>query len=282
MEARLAMRRRRAWLRPHDRALAVLIGLTLLILGAANGPGLAAAQTPGLPACNPADLSAIQTAEPVSGVPAGQVPDIFPGRVTYTNTSSTACTLQGRPLIQALSGAGDVLPVQNNPLPPEQTSFFIVVLQPGQTAFTVFSWFNYCGPTPTPPLSFAVTLPTGGTPITIPLATTTGAPLDAPPRCDTPSQSSSIGVGPFDPGPGALTTPQAPLAGATATTAAVAPPAITPVAAPTAAAPVNATAPPAAPMTLPQTGGPPVPLGALAVFGAVLLGFGSALRRRLG
>ncbi len=116
------------------------------------------------------------------------------GSIRFTNQSSTACALVGRPQIQ-LNDARGLLPVIETELN-TGTSEQVQVLQPGQEVSVSFVWSNYCQPT-SGTITLSVRLSDQGELLTTPADDLSGHPQSGTPRC-VASGPSTLAVGPYE------------------------------------------------------------------------------------
>ncbi|MDE3097087.1 MAG: DUF4232 domain-containing protein [Chloroflexota bacterium] len=150
------------------------------------------------------------TATPVATVPAGvracAAGDVtarvaeqgatgsLAGSIIITNASSTACTLSPPagavvPRVVIADARGIVLVTGSASASAGST----VLLKPGEKAFVVYVWSNWCGAAPAAPLK--VTVSARQAEINATLGGGSGAA--ATPRCDNSAAPSSLSVGPF-------------------------------------------------------------------------------------
>ena len=106
-----------------------------------------------------------------------------------TNIGSSPCAVRALSRPQLVDGKGTVL---IDGAPPTGSSF--VTIAPGATLKTDVAASNYCGPTPTPPLTVAFVLSNGGRIVATPASTSD----DAPP-CNGPGQPAHIEMHPWAP-----------------------------------------------------------------------------------
>lgn len=151
---------------------------------------------PGVRACRAADLHAAVTQWSGS---------VF-GTIQVTNTSGSACRLQGRPGLQLLDGLG--FPVGSGssaqPAPFVAADDPVAVLPPGGTATVMAAWTSWCGAqAPKGPLAFRLVLPSSaGTLLADPDWAATRQP-DAPScAAGAPSGPAVHALGPFTAGQG--------------------------------------------------------------------------------
>lgn len=116
------------------------------------------------------------------------------GPIVFTNTSATACTVQGIPGVQLQDKNGAALAVtqinQTNPPPA------LVTLQPGQQATVNIFWTNFCAADTHPGhYSAKVTIP-GDSALTAVLQDVSNTPTPPPP-CQASSEPSTLTVGSF-------------------------------------------------------------------------------------
>jgi hypothetical protein len=117
------------------------------------------------------------------------------GSITFTNTGTAACELQGRPDLSIVDSAGTNLTDQQSPaafaaeLAGDPT--VAVVVAPGGTAQVNFDWTNVCAAPVTPPLTLKIILPNNQGELDSALAEQTG------PGCVAQGQPSAIGTGAF-------------------------------------------------------------------------------------
>jgi len=132
------------------------------------------------------------------------------GQVTLRNAGSSACSLTGRPDVQAV-GAIPAPAQRQAPLPAEPPTFPTVVppdsalqsVLPGAAVTLAVDWRNWCVPpgsrTPVPPKAIRITLPGN--------AGSVDVAYNAVPPCDSPTAAATLGVRPFRPAPLPTTTP---------------------------------------------------------------------------
>jgi hypothetical protein len=117
------------------------------------------------------------------------------GGATLMNTSSSACTLNGRPRVTILDADGISIPTTLARLRhdlfgmPRPLHYPLVSLRPGQRVVVPIFWFNLCDH-PRPPAQLRLTW--RGNTVTVPIQS-------GVPRCDDPSAPSQLGVGHFQP-----------------------------------------------------------------------------------
>jgi hypothetical protein len=117
------------------------------------------------------------------------------GGATLMNTSSSGCTVNGRPRVTILDANGTSIPTKparlrhdlfGMPRPPH---YPLLSLRPGQRAVVPIFWFNLCDH-PRPPARLRLTWQ--GNTVTVPIQS-------GVPRCDDPSSPSHLLVGHFQP-----------------------------------------------------------------------------------
>lgn len=140
--------------------------------------------TAALKPCRIVDLQAISGFQGATGSLAGGG--------TFTNRSAQACTLGGRPMVEILDGQGHPLPITYRAT---NDTGLPLILQPGQHAGSLMTWWNWCGQTPPFPLTMRIRLPGDPGQITIPMQAAGGVPLNDVPRCDVPGETSTFSVG---------------------------------------------------------------------------------------
>jgi hypothetical protein len=160
-------------------------------IGTTGTPG---ATPEGVRVCGAGDLQAVAGWEGATGSMAGGV--------SFVNKGRASCVLQGRPGIHLTDDEGNMLPVANLEFSgtPRAGSLGPVVLRPGERAFVFFVWSNWCGES-RGPFNLAVALPDEGGQITVPARNPEGKLLALTPRCDNPSVTSTISIGPFEKAP---------------------------------------------------------------------------------
>ncbi len=110
--------------------------------------------------------------------------------VELTNAGTQTCTLRAIETPQLVDGAGSVLIQGVTP-----TSKTRVTIAPGDVVTTMVSDSNYCGATPTPPISVAFLLNGGGRIVATPFS-----PSDATvPPCNGLGSAASISMHPWAP-----------------------------------------------------------------------------------
>ena len=118
------------------------------------------------------------------------------GTIKFTNTTSTPCVLQGRPLIELLNSNQQLLPVRESATSAGDIGSKVTV-QPGEYASLSFRWVNWCQKVPNNEIKFVVKLPgrQGQVPVVFP-----DAPeyRDTPP-CNGPDSPSVLSVDLFKP-----------------------------------------------------------------------------------
>jgi hypothetical protein len=165
-------------------AAAALAALPPVVPWLDRQPAHAPAHPPRAAACRASDLRAQLFLQGETGM--------LVGGVDLTNRSERACALVGRPRV-SFTGASrrwraEALPRQREPLdvladPPGS----LRALAPGKTAEAVLEWTNWCGRRPA---GLRVTLAGGGSLV---------VPLRDAPRCERPSERSTLGVAPLAP-----------------------------------------------------------------------------------
>ncbi len=117
------------------------------------------------------------------------------GSITFTNSGTAACELQGRPGLSIVDSAGTNLTDQQSPaaFAPELAGdpTVAVSVAPGGTAQVNFDWTNVCVAPVTPPLTLKIILPNNQGELDSALAEQTG------PGCVAQGQPSAIGTGAF-------------------------------------------------------------------------------------
>jgi hypothetical protein len=106
------------------------------------------------------------------------------------NTSSSACTVQSIARPQLVDGRGSVLIDSKAP-----TSYSQLTVAPGGTLTTLVQDSNYCGATPTAPVSVAFVLADGRRIVATPFSATDATV----PPCNGPGQPASISMHPWAP-----------------------------------------------------------------------------------
>jgi hypothetical protein len=106
-----------------------------------------------------------------------------------TNIGSSPCVVRALSRPQLVDGKGTIL---IDGAPPKGSSF--VTIAPGARLNTEVAASNYCGPTPTPPLTVAFVLSNGGRIVATPASTSDGAP-----PCNGPGQPAQIDMHPWAP-----------------------------------------------------------------------------------
>jgi hypothetical protein len=113
------------------------------------------------------------------------------GWIVFRNTGAT-CALLGRPRLQLLRGTAPVrervrlLPGEGPSSTSPRPTYSTAALPPGRSATVEVVWSNWCGRAP--PTGVRVTIPTGGSVV---------LPLKLRPRCDAPTQPTTLAIGPF-------------------------------------------------------------------------------------
>ena len=140
-----------------------------------------------LSSCRAADLKAVL--EEMQGAVGSRY-----GIIKFTNSTDTACVLQGRPQIELLDSRQQRLPVRRNAIQSANVASK-VTLQPGQQANLRFRWSNWCQKVPNNEINFVVTLPENQEQVPVVLP---DAPEyhDAPP-CNGPGSPSVLSVDVF-------------------------------------------------------------------------------------
>jgi len=108
------------------------------------------------------------------------------GDVSMRNRGSTACTLDGRPVVAMLDGRGHPLPVRLV----NSTAGKPIEVRPNDQASVHFQWRNWCKVDFPPRVTMRLSLPAGGGAIRA--TGTLGRP-----RCDAQRLPSTLHVGPF-------------------------------------------------------------------------------------
>jgi hypothetical protein len=115
------------------------------------------------------------------------------GGLRFEVTAPTACTLPGQLQLELLDSAGQPLAVDALAAPDQGSAS--VELQPAESAAARIVWRNWCGPPPAGPLTIAVVLPAEADPVSVSLA---GAQSLDTPRCDAPTEPSTLAIGPLE------------------------------------------------------------------------------------
>lgn len=150
---------------------------------------------PGTRTCVPNDLTASAGWQGATG----QVV----GGVVVTNTSSTPCAIAGPPRQLELLAGATILKTAylamagTDPGATVTTPGQSAYLKPGDQAGAFVGWSNWCGATRPTVSAVLVTLPGGGHPITAG-AMSPGPGLDGFPRCDAPSNGSTLSAWEFE------------------------------------------------------------------------------------
>ena len=121
----------------------------------ASGTATAATEPPRETlACAPGDLAAVADAWGAAAGSRGTM-------VKVTNTSSTACTLAGRPGARLENANGVLADAGGDPTatPPQP-------LEPGASLVTSLVWSNWCGSDPAQPIGVTLVLPGGDLTVT--------------------------------------------------------------------------------------------------------------------
>lgn len=117
------------------------------------------------------------------------------GSITFTNTGTAACELQGRPGLSIVDSAGTNLTDQQSPAAFAPTlagdPTVAVSVAPGGSAQVNFDWTNVCAAPVTPPLTLKIILPNNQGEVDSALAEQTGPP------CLAQGRPSAIGIGAF-------------------------------------------------------------------------------------
>ncbi len=158
----------------------------------------------GTPTCLPGDLAA--SAEWQGG--GGQML----GALTLTNVGTHPCALVGPPrLVELRSSTSTIRPItyradrgDGSNVPGAVAG--PVLLEPGGKAGSYLWWSNWCGAAKPAVTSLAVTLPSGGAPVTAG-ATSPGPGIGGVPRCDAPSAASTFTAYAFTPVASEVTAP---------------------------------------------------------------------------
>jgi hypothetical protein len=106
-----------------------------------------------------------------------------------TNIGSSSCAIRALSRPQLVDGKGTIL---IDGAPPAGSSFLTIA--PGARLKTEVAASNYCGSTPTPPLTIAFVLSNGGRIVAAPASTDDGAP-----PCNGPGQPGQIDMHPWAP-----------------------------------------------------------------------------------
>jgi hypothetical protein len=140
-----------------------------------------------LSSCRAADLKAVL--EEMQGAVGTRY-----GIIKFTNSTDTACVLQGRPQIELLDSRQQRLSVRKDAIQSANVDSK-VTLQPGQQANLRFRWSNWCQKVPNNEIKFVVTLPDNQEQVPVVLP---DAPEyhDAPP-CNGPGSPSVLSVDVF-------------------------------------------------------------------------------------
>lgn len=132
------------------------------------------------------------------------------GNIRFTNNSTKACTLRGRPEIMIIDGRGHALsvvesyypnydPFVSRGLPADDKRRGVV--RPRLRAFVAVVWGNWCGGEAREPFTLLIALPQGGH-VQARVNDESGIPLGYPahtPYCRNRRQPSVIGVGMIEP-----------------------------------------------------------------------------------
>ncbi|MHB8516637.1 MAG: DUF4232 domain-containing protein [Dehalococcoidia bacterium] len=140
---------------------------------------------PGVRACAPSDVTARVAEQGATGSLAGSI--------IITNASATDCTLSPPagavvPRVVIADAKGTVLVTGSAAAAAAGTT---VLLKPGEKAFVVYVWSNWCGAAPAAPLHVTVSAPRADIVATL----AGGSTAAATPRCDDSSAPSILSVG---------------------------------------------------------------------------------------
>jgi len=150
---------------------------------------------PGTRTCVPNDLTASAGWQGATGQ--------LVGGVAVTNTSSTACVITGPPRRLELLAGTTILKITYLPMAGTDPGAIVTTpaqpayLKPGDQAGAFVAWGNWCGTTRPTVTAVLVTLPGGGQPITAG-ATSPGPGIAGYPRCDVPSNGSTVSACEFE------------------------------------------------------------------------------------
>jgi hypothetical protein len=147
---------------------------------------------PGVRACTAADIQARASEQGLPGA--------IGGSLILTNGSATPCALtsppgSGTPHLSLADGGGAAIATQQAVLSGDALPS--LTLAAGQRTSVTFTWSNWCGAAPPAPISLSMAL-SGGDAASAQISGS-DASADATPRCDDPSQPSTLSTSGFSP-----------------------------------------------------------------------------------
>jgi hypothetical protein len=163
-----------------------------------GAPEASAAASSAVPPCSPADVIGSARWQGATGSLAGGL--------RLVNIGSGPCTLPGSPAVQLVDTQGRALQVALRTAPdlcekPRGAAGCqaqpAVVVQPSEQAFVRFVWQNWCGPTPSGPITLTATLSAQQSLVSVPILDADGTPSAVAPRCDEPGSPSTLTLGPL-------------------------------------------------------------------------------------
>jgi hypothetical protein len=201
----------RARRRVVRNVLGCVVAAGLIVFGASAGlSSLRALRgpndvVPGSPGAHPPAPSGRCTSGDLRATPAlqGAAGSVL-GSIVVTDIGAGDCTLEGRPTVTLLSGAGQELSFHLVEVPPQwkvdraptPRGWPVVTLRPGATAAIRVRWANAC-PQLTDPARWRIDLGSGGGALDM-----TGS-IEAP-SCLGSAEPSTLEVGPFEPSAGGV------------------------------------------------------------------------------
>ena len=117
------------------------------------------------------------------------------GAIEFANISDYPCYLEGYPDIVIKDASGLLLKTEQRK---NEGAVEKIILKPKQMAFVNFSWSNWCGKNPHPPVSFQVTIGENiHNYLVVPASDLRGGFLTDTPSCNGATLPSGLSFGPF-------------------------------------------------------------------------------------
>ena len=137
--------------------------------------------------CAPSQLKLSSSMQGATGALAGVV--------TVTNVSSSSCFLGSSPNLSLIDSNDAELPVSVTSSAPAGEDLLV----PGGSTSFFLVWRNWCGQLGSNSVNLRLSVGMASTPVIAPIRGAGGGPLTGLPRCDDPSASSTLSIGPFNP-----------------------------------------------------------------------------------
>lgn len=178
-----------------QRRIPLFIALALLVITVAAAPHSAAQRRDAVHLASACVATALRAQAGWQGATGALM-----GTVTLVNRSAAACSLLSgpgiQPRVQVLDAAGKRLAVQMAPQGVHSMLLRLVVLRPGQRVRATMRWSNWCRAY-RGSIHLRVTVPGTRGAVTVAVLNRDGKPVLASPRCDSPTDPSTIQLSPF-------------------------------------------------------------------------------------